>query len=237
MASNNNISNKFVNEGLTYDDVLLVPDYSEILPRDANIGSNFTKNIKLNTPIVSAAMDTVTEYKLAIAIAQEGGIGVLHKNMSIEDQAAQIRKVKRSESGMIQDPVTLLKSATIGDALKIMAEHKIGGIPVIDKENKLLGIVTNRDLRFEKDFKKPVLNVMTPFSKVITAPKGITLKQAEEILQEHKIEKLPIVDKTNKLVGLITYKDIIKIKVRPNACKDERGRLRVAAAVGVTSDT
>lgn len=237
MASNNSISNKFVNEGLTYDDVLLVPDYSEILPRDANIGSNFTKNIKLNTPIVSAAMDTVTEYKLAIAIAQEGGIGVLHKNMSIEDQAAQIRKVKRSESGMIQDPVTLLKSATIGDALKIMAEHKIGGIPVIDKENKLLGIVTNRDLRFEKDFKKPVLNVMTPFSKVITAPKGITLKQAEEILQEHKIEKLPIVDKTNKLVGLITYKDIIKIKVRPNACKDERGRLRVAAAVGVTSDT
>ena len=237
MASNNSISNKFVNEGLTYDDVLLVPDYSEILPRDANIGSNFTKNIKLNTPIVSAAMDTVTEYKLAIAIAQEGGIGVLHKNMSIEDQAAQIRKVKRSESGMIQDPVTLYKSATIGDALKIMAEHKIGGIPVIDKDYKLLGIVTNRDLRFEKDFKKPVLNVMTPFSKVVTAPKGITLKQAEEILQEHKIEKLPIVDKTNKLVGLITYKDIIKIKVRPNACKDERGRLRVAAAVGVTADT
>ena len=237
MAPNNSISNKFVNEGLTYDDVLLVPDYSEILPRDANIGSNFTKNIKLNTPIVSAAMDTVTEYKLAIAIAQEGGIGVLHKNMSIEDQAAQIRKVKRSESGMIQDPVTLYKSATIGDALKIMAEHKIGGIPVIDKDYKLLGIVTNRDLRFEKDFKKPVLNVMTPFSKVVTAPKGITLKQAEEILQEHKIEKLPIVDKTNKLVGLITYKDIIKIKVRPNACKDERGRLRVAAAVGVTADT
>ena len=237
MASNNSISNKFVNEGLTYDDVLLVPDYSEILPRDANIGSNFTKNIKLNTPIVSAAMDTVTEYKLALAIAQEGGIGVLHKNMSIEDQAAQIRKVKRSESGMIQDPVTLYKSATIGDALKIMAEHKIGGIPVIDKDYKLLGIVTNRDLRFEKDFKKPVLNVMTPFSKVVTAPKGITLKQAEEILQEHKIEKLPIVDKTNKLVGLITYKDIIKIKVRPNACKDERGRLRVAAAVGVTADT
>lgn len=237
MASNNSISNKFVSEGLTYDDVLLVPDYSEILPRDANIASFFTKNIKLNTPIVSAAMDTVTEYKLAIAIAQEGGIGVLHKNMSIEDQAAQIRKVKRSESGMIQDPVTLYKSATIGDALKIMAEHKIGGIPVIDKEYKLLGIVTNRDLRFEKDFKKPVLNVMTPFTKVITAPKGITLKQAEEILQEHKIEKLPIVDKTNKLVGLITYKDIIKIKVRPNACKDERGRLRVAAAVGVTADT
>ena len=236
MASINSITNKFVAEGLTYDDVLLVPDYSEILPRDANISSHFTKNIKLNTPIVSAAMDTVTEYKLAIAIAQEGGIGVLHKNMSIEDQAAQIRKVKRSESGMIQDPVTLFNSATIGDAIKIMSDNKIGGIPVIDDSGKLLGIVTNRDLRFEKDFKKPVIKVMTPFKKVITAQKGITLKQAEEILQEHKIEKLPILDKTNKLVGLITYKDIIKIKVRPNACKDERGRLRVAAAVGVTAD-
>jgi IMP dehydrogenase len=237
MASINSITNKFVAEGLTYDDVLLVPDYSEILPREANISSYFTKNIKLNTPIVSAAMDTVTEYKLAIAIAQEGGIGVLHKNMSIEDQAAQVRKVKRSESGMIQDPVTLFNTATIGDAVNIMSENKIGGIPVVDKEGKLLGIVTNRDLRFEKDFKKPVVNVMTTFKNVITALKGITLKQAEEILQEHKIEKLPILDKTNKLVGLITYKDIIKIKVRPNACKDERGRLRVAAAVGVTTDT
>ncbi|MBA3682999.1 MAG: IMP dehydrogenase [Bacteroidetes bacterium] len=236
MASINSITNKFVAEGLTYDDVLLVPDYSEILPRDANISSYFTKNIKLNTPIVSAAMDTVTEYKLAIAIAQEGGIGVLHKNMSIEDQAAQVRKVKRSESGMIQDPVTLFNSATIGDAMKIMSDNKIGGIPVIDNAGKLLGIVTNRDLRFEKDLKKPVIKVMTQFKKVITAQKGITLKQAEEILQEHKIEKLPILDKTNKLVGLITYKDIIKIKVRPNACKDERGRLRVAAAVGVTAD-
>ena len=237
MASSNSITNKFVQEGLTYDDVLLVPDYSEILPKEVNIGSFFTKSIKLNTPIVSAAMDTVTEYKLAIAIAQEGGIGVLHKNMSISDQAAQIRRVKRSESGMIQDPVTLFNTATIGDALKIMADNKIGGIPVVDEEDKLLGIVTNRDLRFEKDFKKPVVKVMTAFSKVITAQKGITLKQAEEILQQHKIEKLPIVDKTNKLVGLITYKDIIKIKVRPNACKDERGRLRVAAAVGVTADT
>jgi len=236
MASINSITNKFVPEGLTYDDVLLVPDYSEILPRDANISSFFTRTIKLNTPIVSAAMDTVTEYKLAIAIAQEGGIGVLHKNMSIEDQAAQIRKVKRSESGMIQDPVTLFNSATIGDAMKIMSDNKIGGIPVIDNSGKLLGIVTNRDLRFEKDFKKPVVNVMTPFKNVITAQKGITLKQAEEILQQHKIEKLPILDKANKLVGLITYKDIIKIKVRPNACKDERGRLRVAAAVGVTAD-
>ncbi len=236
MASINSITNKFVAEGLTYDDVLLVPDYSEILPRDANISSYFTKNIKLNTPIVSAAMDTVTEHKLAIAIAQEGGIGVLHKNMSIEDQAAQVRKVKRSESGMIMDPVTLFNGATIGDALNIMSDNKIGGIPVIDNSGKLLGIVTNRDLRFEKDLKKPVINVMTPFKNVITAQKGITLKQAEEILQNHKIEKLPILDKANKLVGLITYKDIIKIKVRPNACKDERGRLRVAAAVGVTAD-
>jgi IMP dehydrogenase len=237
MASRNSSNQKFVNEGLTYDDVLLVPDYSEVLPRDVNISSLFTKNIKLNTPIVSAAMDTVTEYKLAIAIAQEGGIGVLHKNMSIDEQAAQVRKVKRSESGMILDPVVMHKNATIGDALKIMAENKIGGIPVVDSDNKLLGIVTNRDLRFEKDLKKPVVNVMTKFPKVITALKGINLKQAEEILQEHKIEKLPILDKSDRLVGLITYKDIIKIKVRPNACKDDMGRLRVAAAVGVTSDT
>jgi IMP dehydrogenase len=237
MATRNSSNQKFVNEGLTYDDVLLVPDYSEVLPRDVNISSLFTKNIKLNTPIVSAAMDTVTEYKLAIAIAQEGGIGVLHKNMSIDEQAAQVRKVKRSESGMILDPVVMHNNATIGDALKIMAENKIGGIPVVDSSNKLLGIVTNRDLRFEKDAKKPVVNVMTKFPKVITALKGINLKQAEEILQEHKIEKLPILDKSNKLVGLITYKDIIKIKVRPNACKDDMGRLRVAAAVGVTSDT
>lgn len=230
------LTNKFVSEGLTYDDVLLVPDYSEILPRDVSLISYFTKNIKLNTPIVSAAMDTVTEHRLAIAMAQEGGIGVLHKNMSIEDQAAHIRKVKRSESGMIQDPVILHETAVIGDALKIMGENKIGGIPVVDKNNKLLGIVTNRDLRFEKNMTKPVVKVMTPSPKVITAQQGITLKQAEIILQDHKIEKLPIIDKNNKLVGLITYKDIIKIKVRPNACKDEFGRLRVAAAVGVTGD-
>lgn len=230
------LTNKFVSEGLTYDDVLLVPDYSEILPRDVSLISYFTKNIKLNTPIVSAAMDTVTEHRLAIAMAQEGGIGVLHKNMSIEDQAAHVRKVKRSESGMIQDPVILYETAVIGDALKIMGENKIGGIPVVDKNNKLLGIVTNRDLRFEKNMTKPVVKVMTPHSKVITAQQGITLKQAEVILQDHKIEKLPIIDKNNKLVGLITYKDIIKIKVRPNACKDEFGRLRVAAAVGVTGD-
>ncbi len=236
MASNS-FNTKFVQEGLTYDDVLLVPDYSEVLPRDVSFASNFSKNIKLNTPIVSAAMDTVTEHRLAIAIAQEGGIGVLHKNMTIEEQAAQVRKVKRSESGMILDPVTLLENALIEDALNIMAENKIGGIPVIDKQHKLMGIVTNRDLRFEKNLKRPVVEVMTPKGAVITALQGITLKQAEEVLQKHKIEKLPIIDKQNKLVGLITYKDIIKIKVRPLACKDEQGRLRVAAAVGVTADT
>ena len=231
------IANKFVSEGLTYDDVLLVPGYSEVLPREVNISSHFTRKIILNTPIVSAAMDTVTEHKMAIALAQEGGIGVLHKNMSIEDQAAQVRKVKRSESGMIMEPITLHEGANLADALAMMSEHKIGGIPVVDKKNCLVGIVTNRDLRFEKDMKKSVLKIMTPKAKVITAPMGITLKQAEEILQSHKIEKLPIVDKTGKLMGLITYKDIIKIKVRPNACKDEMGRLRVAAAVGVTADT
>jgi IMP dehydrogenase len=236
MASNF-LTNKFVAEGLTYDDVLLVPDYSEILPREVELSSYFTKNIILNSPIVSAAMDTVTEHRLAIAIAQEGGIGVLHKNMSIEDQATEVRKVKRSESGMIADPVTLNGNALIEDALHLMTENKIGGIPVVDTQKKLLGIVTNRDLRFEKNFKRPIIEVMTPKAKVITAPYGISLKQAEVVLQNHKIEKLPIIDKTNKLVGLITYKDIIKIKVRPNACKDELGRLRVAAAVGVTFDT
>ncbi|MBK9283871.1 MAG: IMP dehydrogenase [Sphingobacteriaceae bacterium] len=236
MASHST-SNRFVPEGLTYDDVLLVPGYSEVLPREVNISGYFSKKIKLNTPIVSAAMDTVTEYKMAIALAQEGGIGVLHKNMTIEEQAAQVKKVKRSESGMILDPVTLNESATIKDALAAMAEHKIGGIPIVDKGNKLSGIITNRDLRFEKDFSKSVLKIMTPKSKVISAKGGITLKQAEDILQSHKIEKLPILDSSGKLIGLITYKDIIKIKVRPNACKDELGRLRVAAAVGVTADT
>ncbi len=236
MASNSS-SNRFVPEGLTYDDVLLVPGYSEVLPREVNISSNFTKNIRLNTPIVSAAMDTVTEHSLAIAIAQEGGIGVLHKNMSIEAQADEVRKVKRSESGLIMDPVTIQVDASIGDTVKMMTDNKIGGIPVLDKEGKLTGIVTSRDLRFEKDFKRPVKEVMTKGSKLITAMKGITLKDAESILQQHRIEKLPVIDKAGKLVGLITYKDIIKIKVRPNACKDERGRLRVAAAVGVTADT
>jgi len=226
---------KFIAEGLTYDDVLLVPAYSDVLPREVDISTQFTKKIKLNVPIVSAAMDTVTESQLAIAIAGEGGIGVLHKNMSIKLQAEQVRKVKRSESGMIQDPVTLLENAKVSDALSLMKEFKIGGIPVVSKENKLVGIVTNRDLRFEKNLKRPVIEVMTK-ENIITAKRGTDMKKAEEILQNYKIEKLPVVDKDNKLVGLITYKDIIKIKVRPNACKDEFGRLRVAAAVGITAD-
>ena len=228
-------SSKFVGEGLTYDDVLLVPAYSEVLPREVNTTSYFTKKIKLNTPIVSAAMDTVTEYQLAIAIAQEGGIGVLHKNMSIQDQADQVRKVKRSESGMILDPVTLLETATVKDALSLMKEFKIGGIPVINNKRDLIGIITNRDLRFEKNHKRPVKEVMTS-KNMIVAKEGTDLKKAEQILQNHKIEKLPVVDKNGKLVGLITYRDIIKVKVHPNANKDELGRLRVAAAIGVTSD-
>ncbi len=231
------LANKFAPEGLTYDDVLLVPAYSEVLPREVNISSYFTKNIRINAPIVSAAMDTVTEYQLAITIAQEGGIGVLHKNMTIEAQAMHVRKVKRSESGMIVDPLTIVETATIGEAMAIMSENKIGGVPVVDKDKKFAGIVTNRDLRFEKNLKRLVKEVMTPASKSVTAQQGVTLKQAEEILQDHKIEKLPVLDKNKKLIGLITYKDIIKIKVRPNAAKDELGRLRVAAAVGVTHDT
>jgi IMP dehydrogenase len=228
-------SNKFVGEGLTYDDVLLVPAYSEILPREVDTTSYFTKKIKLNTPIVSAAMDTVTEYQLAIAIAQEGGIGVLHKNMSITEQADQVRKVKRSESGMILDPVTMLETATVKDALNLMKEFKIGGIPVVNDKKLLIGIVTNRDLRFEKNHKRSVKEVMTSLN-LIVAKEGTNLTKAEEILQHHKIEKLPVVDKQGKLVGLITYRDIIKVKVRPNANKDELGRLRVAAAVGITED-
>lgn len=228
-------SSKFVGEGLTYDDVLLVPAYSEVLPREVDTTSYFTKKIKLNTPIVSAAMDTVTEYQLAIAIAQEGGIGVLHKNMSIQAQADQVRKVKRSESGMILDPVTLLETAIVTDALKLMKEFKIGGIPVINSKKELIGIVTNRDLRFEKNLKRPIKEVMTS-KDLIIAKEGTDLKKAEQILQHHKIEKLPVVDKHGKLVGLITYRDIIKVKVHPNANKDRLGRLCVAAAVGVTAD-
>lgn len=228
-------SKKLLGEGLTYDDVLLVPAYSEVLPREVDIKTRFTRNIIINAPIVAAAMDTVTEHELAIAIAREGGIGVLHKNMSIEAQANQVRKVKRSESGMIQDPVVMHANALVADALKLMKENKIGGIPVVDEKHRLVGIVTNRDLRFEKNMKRPVSEVMT-FKNIITTQQGTSLKKAEQILQEHKIEKLPVVDKNNKLVGLITYRDIIKIKERPSACKDDFGRLRVAAAVGVTHD-
>ena len=228
-------NSKIIGEGLTYDDVLLVPDYSEVLPSQVNISSQFSKNIRLNMPVVAAAMDTVTEAKMAIAIAQEGGIGVLHKNMTIGQQASEVRKVKRSESGMILDPVTLTKNANVGEALEIMREHKIGGIPVIDTNNDLAGIVTNRDLRFEKNKEKLISEVMTS-EKLITT-QLTDLENAEDILQANKIEKLPVVDEEGKLVGLITYKDIIKNKTRPDACKDSYGRLRVAAAVGVTSDT
>jgi len=230
-----NQSDKFIGEGLTYDDVLMVPSYSEILPRNVNVSTQFTKGIKLNVPICSAAMDTVTESKLAIAIAQEGGIGVLHKNMTIAQQAEKVRTVKRSESGMIQDPVTMDVNANVGDALDLMAKYKIGGIPVVDNANLFVGIVTNRDLRFQKDMSAPVKDIMTS-ENIITAKEGTDLDKAREILQAHKIEKLPVVNDNNELVGLITYKDITKVKEKPNACKDKYGRLRVAAGVGVTAD-
>jgi IMP dehydrogenase len=226
---------KVLFEALTYDDVLLIPGYSEILPRNTTTKTKLTRNIELNIPLVSAAMDTVTEYELAIAMAQEGGIGIIHKNMSLELQAEQVRKVKRSESGMILDPITLSDNATLGDAHQIMREFKIGGIPVIDKDHKLIGILTNRDLRFEREMGKPVTEIMTK-DKLITASDGLSLDDAEKILQEYKIEKLPIVDSEYRLTGLITYKDILKRKSHPNACKDEYGRLRVGAAVGVTAD-
>ena len=221
-------------EGLTYDDVLVVPAYSEVLPYMVSTSTQFSKNITLNIPVVAAAMDTVTESKMAIAIAQEGGIGVLHKNMSIERQALEVRKVKRSESGMILDPITLTLSATVGDAFALMRENKIGGIPIVDEDVKLLGIVTNRDLRFEKDMNLSISSIMTS-DKLITTELN-DLENAESILKENKIEKLPIVNSENQLVGLITFKDIIKNRMRPNACKDQYGRLRVAAAVGVTDD-
>ena len=229
-------SSKFIGEGLTYDDVLLVPAYSEILPREVCLDSYFTKNITLKTPIVSAAMDTVTEHALAISIAQQGGIGVIHKNMSIEAQSHEVRKVKRSESGMILDPITLSENAKLSDALVLMSENKIGGIPVTNNNNELTGIITNRDLRFEKDLDRNVSDVMTS-KNLITANDNVDLLKAEDILQRHKIEKLPVVDSKNKLIGLITFRDIIKVKEHPNSCKDEFGRLRVAAAVGVTFDT
>lgn len=222
-------------EALTYDDVLLLPAYSDVLPRETDTTTMLTKEILLNIPLVSAAMDTVTEFQLAIAMAHMGGIGFIHKNMSIQEQADQVKRVKRSESGMILDPITLSETAVLQDALNIMKDHKIGGIPVIDKTGKLVGIITNRDLRFQKNTRKKVVEIMTR-ENLITANESIDLAKAENILQEYKIEKLPIVDKAGKLKGLITYKDILKKKDRPNACKDEFGRLRVGAAVGVTPD-
>jgi len=228
-------SDKFQGEGLAYDDVLLLPAYSEVLPRDVDVTTLLSKNIRLNIPIVSAAMDTVTNSTMAIAMAQEGGIGVLHKNMTIEAQAIEVRKVKRAENGMILDPVTINVGGLVGDALDLMKEFNIGGIPVTNDQNKLVGIVTNRDLRFERDVLRPITEVMT--KQVFTTTEFTDFAKAEEILQKYKIEKLPVVDTDNKLVGLITYKDIIKIKARPNACKDSRGRLRVAAAVGISKDT
>jgi len=226
---------KIVGEGLTYDDVLLIPAYSEILPREVNIQTKFTRNITINIPIVSAAMDTVTESSMAIAIAREGGIGVLHKNMSIEEQALQVRKVKRAESGMIIDPVTLPLHATVKDANDNMREYSIGGIPIVDKDQKLIGIVTNRDLRFEKNGNRPISEVMTS-ENLVTVAEGTSLAQAEVVLQQHKIEKLPVVNKDNTLVGLITFRDITKLTQKPIANKDSYGRLRVAAALGVTPD-
>lgn len=228
-------SSKLLYEALTYDDVLLVPAYSEVLPRDTQTKTYLTRNIQLNIPLLSAAMDTVTEYEMAIAMAQEGGIGIIHKNMTIEQQAEQVRKVKRSESGMIIDPITLSENATIGDALRLMAEFRIGGIPVIDENQKLKGIVTNRDLRFQTEMAKPVIEVMTK-ENLIVGYAGAGLAEAEEILKNYKIEKLPIVDRDYKLIGLITYRDILKKKDRPNAAKDRLGRLIAGAAVGVTPD-
>lgn len=230
-----NPQDKIALQGLTFDDVLILPAYSEVLPRDVNTSTQLTRNIQLNIPIVSAAMDTVTESNLAIAIARQGGIGILHKNMTIVQQAEQVRKVKRSESGLITDPITLKEDAIIEEALAIMRNYKIGGIPIVNNEKKLVGILTNRDLRFETDKAKPITEAMTR-DNLITAPIGTTLKQAEAILQKHRIEKLPVVDDNGILVGLITYKDIMKVVDYPIACKDKLGRLRVGAAVGVTAD-
>jgi len=226
---------KIAAEGLTFDDVLLLPAFSEVLPREVSIKSQFSRNIQLNTPIVSAAMDTVTEEKLAITIAREGGIGVIHKNMPLEEQTRQVRRVKRAESVMIHEPITIKKEGTVSDALSLMKEYKIGGIPVVDPDNVLIGIVTNRDLRFVQDMDRAIEEVMT-VENIITTEKSTGLAEAGMILQAHKIEKLPVVDADNKLIGLITYKDITKSKDRPNSCKDDRGRLRVAAAVGVSGD-
>ena len=227
-------TSKFIGEGLTYDDVLLVPAYSEVLPREVSVASRFSKRITLNTPLVSAAMDTVTEAAMAIGMAQEGGIGVLHKNMSIERQANEVRKVKRAENGMIIDPVTLNKDAKVKDALHLMEEYGIGGIPIVDENKMLIGMVTNRDLRFERDMERPLSEIM--ITKLITTHVGTTFAEATDILQQHKIEKLPVVNDEGQFMGLITYRDIMKTKERPNACKDANGRLRVAAGVGITPD-
>lgn len=228
-------SAKFYGEGLTFDDVLLMPAYSQILPREVNISTQLTKSIRLKVPLLSAAMDTVTEASLAIALAREGGLGILHKNMTIEQQADQVRKVKRSENGLILDPVTLSPDASIGEALRIMKENKIGGIPIVDAAHKLVGILTNRDLRFEDNYKGKVSSVMTK-DNLITAPEGTDLKKAELIFKKNKIEKLPVVDKTGKLIGLVTFSDILKLKSHPHAVKDSFGRLLVGAGVGITGD-
>ena len=230
------IADKVVMDGLTYDDVLLIPAYSEVLPKTVDLSTKFSRNIDLKIPFVTAAMDTVTEAQMAIAIAREGGIGVIHKNMSIEEQARQVAIVKRAENGMIYDPVTIKRGSTVGDALNMMAEYKIGGIPVVDDEGLLVGIVTNRDLRFQRDHSRHIDEVMTK-DNLVTTNQTTDLDTAAQILQEHKIEKLPVVDKNNRLVGLITYKDITKAKDKPIACKNSKGRLRVAAGVGVTADT
>ena len=231
------IEDKIAYDGLTFDDVLLIPAYSEVTPRDVNLTTRFSRNIELKIPVVSAAMDTVTESKLAIAIAREGGIGVIHKNMSIEEQAKQVQIVKRAENGMIYDPITIQSGSTVRQALNLMSEYRIGGIPVVDQNRLLIGIVTNRDLRFEKDMNRLVDEVMTKKENLITTQQSTNLEAAAEILQRHKIEKLPVVDSEGHLVGLVTYKDITKAKDKPSACKDSLGRLRVAAGVGVTHDT
>ncbi|MDE6854214.1 MAG: IMP dehydrogenase, partial [Muribaculaceae bacterium] len=223
-------------DGLTFDDVLLVPAYSEVLPREVNLRTKFSRNITLNVPVVSAAMDTVTEWRMAIAIAREGGLGVIHKNMSIAEQARQVHAVKRAENGMIYDPVTILRGSTVADALNMMSEYHIGGIPVVDTDGKLVGIVTNRDLRFERNTARLIDEVMTS-ENLVTTSSSTNLEEAADILQSHKIEKLPVVDADGKLIGLVTYKDITKAKDKPCACKDSRGRLRVAAGVGVTGDS
>ncbi|MCM1067082.1 MAG: IMP dehydrogenase [Muribaculaceae bacterium] len=230
------IADRVKMDGLTFDDVLLIPAYSDVLPREVNLQSRFSRNITLNVPIISAAMDTVTESQLAIAIAREGGLGVIHKNMPIAEQARQVHAVKRAENGMIYDPVTILRGSTVADALAMMSEYHIGGIPVVDDAGMLVGIVTNRDLRFERDLRRPIDEVMTS-KNLVTTTSGTNLEEAAEILQKHKIEKLPVVGADGKLIGLVTYKDITKAKDKPNACKDSRGRLRVAAGIGVTPDS